>query len=86
MVDMMQVIKPVIAIIRNGVTDNEVIPSRASASIFLIGYFDSPAILSSRLYCTSIEGYPTRGTNPRKYIFCSLYCLRASNARLLNNR
>jgi hypothetical protein len=29
------------------------------ASIFLIGYFDSPAILSSRLYCTSIEGYPT---------------------------
>ncbi|EEW43614.1 hypothetical protein HMPREF0484_0326 [Klebsiella pneumoniae subsp. rhinoscleromatis ATCC 13884] len=36
MVDMMQVIKPVIAIIRNGVTDNEVIPSRASASIFLL--------------------------------------------------
>lgn len=57
MVDMMQVIKPVMAIIRNGVTDNEVIP-REPAQAFFIGYFDSPAILSSRLYCTSIEGIP----------------------------
>lgn len=36
MVDMMQVIKPVMAIIRNGVTDNEVIPREPAQAFFLL--------------------------------------------------
>ena len=35
--------KPVSVIIRRGTTENEVIAFRASAIIFLSGYFDSPA-------------------------------------------
>ena len=35
--------KPASVIIRSGITENEVIAFRASAIIFLSGYFDSPA-------------------------------------------
>ena len=41
------IIKPILAINLNGLILNEVIPSKANLSIFLRGYFDTPATLLS---------------------------------------
>ena len=69
-----------------GVTLNEVMPSMANDSIFLSGYFDSPAKRSARSYSTVVERKPISGTMPRRKRLTSPKSARWSSTRRLVRR
>src|SRR5690606_26045060 len=77
---------PMPAIKRKGTEEKEVMPSTARDSIFLTGYFDSPAKRAARSYSTMVCGKPIVGIIPRKKRLTSSYCLSASMARRLISR